>query len=260
MGDNDSDLQAAYAKALSDGTPAEQVAAREAWLQAYIKHEGEDRGAHRPPESGKRVFGVSEVASRSGQLSLAAIEATQGGRRPASLEEIKEVLRSWGDSGNLWKSRGQHFNRYMVEQGWATFDDVKKVLTLTEHGKTLIWENSQPSSQLPEEVDAATALTEGAVCQITVNAYERNAEARRRCIEHHGTSCCICEFSFGAVYGEVAKGYIHVHHLRALSEIGGEYVVDPVADLRPVCPNCHSVLHRRIPAFSIEEVRGFLGR
>jgi predicted HNH restriction endonuclease len=37
-----------------------------------------------------------------------------------------------------------------------------------------------------------------------------------------------------------------------------EYVVDPVADLRPVCPNCHAVLHSRRPAYSIEEVRGLL--
>jgi predicted HNH restriction endonuclease len=29
-------------------------------------------------------------------------------------------------------------------------------------------------------------------------------------------------------------------------------------DLRPVCPNCHAVLHHRVPAFSIEEVRTFL--
>ena len=44
-----------------------------------------------------------------------------------------------------------------------------------------------------------------------------------------------------------------------ISEECREYTVDPVKDLRPVCPNCHAVLHRRIPAFSIEEVRGFLG-
>lgn len=114
---------------------------------------------------------------------------------------------------------------------------------------------------LPEEIAATTApLVEGAVCRVSVNAYERKPEARRRCIEAHGASCCVCGFSFGAVYGEVAEGYIHVHHRRPLSEIGGEYVVDPVADLRPVCPNCHAVLHRRIPAFSIEEVRGFLSQ
>ncbi len=112
---------------------------------------------------------------------------------------------------------------------------------------------------LPEEIAATTApLVEGAVCRVSVNAYERNPEARRRCLEAHGTRCCICGFCFGAVYGEVAEDYIHVHHLRPLSEIDGEYVVDPVADLRPVCPNCHAVIHRRIPPFSIEEVRTFL--
>lgn len=113
---------------------------------------------------------------------------------------------------------------------------------------------------LPEEIAATTEaeLVEGAVCRVSVNAYERNPEARRRCIEYYGTSCTICDFNFGALYGEVAEGYIHVHHLRPLSEIGNEYVVDPVEDLRPVCPNCHAVLHRRIPAYSIQEVRTFL--
>ena len=113
---------------------------------------------------------------------------------------------------------------------------------------------------LPEEIAATTSLVEGAVFRVIVNAYERNPEARRRCIERHGTNCCVCGFNFGGVYGEVAEGYIHVHHLRPLSEIGREYVIDPIEDLRPVCPNCHAVLHRRIPAFSIEEIRAILRR
>jgi 5-methylcytosine-specific restriction protein A len=65
---------------------------------------------------------------------------------------------------------------------------------------------------------------------------------------------------FEQCYGEVAKGFIHVHHLRPLSEIGEEYEVDPIADLRPVCPNCHAVLHLRVPAYSIEEVMNFRKR
>ena len=44
------------------------------------------------------------------------------------------------------------------------------------------------------------------------------------------------------------------------SIMGGQYEVDPIKDLRPVCPNCHAVLHRRIPAYRIEEVRAFLDR
>jgi 5-methylcytosine-specific restriction protein A len=112
---------------------------------------------------------------------------------------------------------------------------------------------------LPEEVDAATMpVFEGAAHQIIVNAYERDPEARRQCLAAHGTTCCVCGFNFGAVYGSVAEGFIHVHHLRPLAEVGEAHRVDPVEDLRPVCPNCHAVLHLRIPAFRIEDVRVML--
>jgi 5-methylcytosine-specific restriction protein A len=117
-----------------------------------------------------------------------------------------------------------------------------------------------PDASLPEEVSGPQTYHEGAVRQVTVNAYERNPQARTRCIEHHGTRCVVCGFDFGAVYGPAAEGYIHVHHLRPLGAIAAEYEVDPVEDLRPVCPNCHAVIHRRVPAFSIEEVRAMLRR
>jgi predicted HNH restriction endonuclease len=101
---------------------------------------------------------------------------------------------------------------------------------------------------------------EGAVKRVSVNAYERNPAARRACIEHYGTSCRVCGFNFGQVYGPQVDGLIHVHHLRALSNLGDEYIVDPIADLLPVCPSCHAALHSRSPAYTIEEVRAFLGK
>jgi 5-methylcytosine-specific restriction enzyme A len=114
---------------------------------------------------------------------------------------------------------------------------------------------------LPEEVAAASEpLIEGSRYRVLVSAYERDPKARRRCIEAHGTTCSICGFSFGAVYGDVAEGFIHIHHLRPLSEVDEAHSVDPIKDLRPVCPNCHAVLHRRVPAFSIEDVQGFLAQ
>lgn len=115
-------------------------------------------------------------------------------------------------------------------------------------------------SAYPDEVQLGTGYQEGAVVRVSVNAYERNPAARRACIAHHGTNCCICGFNFGQRYGPTVDGLIHVHHLRPLSEIGAEYTVDPVADLRPVCPNCHAVLHSRTPGYSMEEVRRFLRR
>ena len=61
--------------------------------------------------------------------------------------------------------------------------------------------------------------------------------------------------NFEATYGPAGKGLIHVHHLKTLASIGAEYEIDPVADLRPVCPNCHAMIHHGEPMHSIEDVR-----
>lgn len=111
---------------------------------------------------------------------------------------------------------------------------------------------------LPDEFAASTLIHEGGRRQVLVNAYERNPKARRQSIEAHGNACCICGFHFGTVYGPDAEGYIHVHHVRPLSEADGEHVVNPVEDLWPVCPNCHAVLHLGNYCRSIQEVRQLL--
>lgn len=108
----------------------------------------------------------------------------------------------------------------------------------------------------PDEL--AVELTEGATTRVLVNRYERNPEARRRCIEHHGTACKVCEVDFSSRYGPIGVGFIHVHHLRALSSIGVSHSVDPVKDLRPVCPNCHAMLHTRTPPYTIRELRAMM--
>jgi putative restriction endonuclease len=143
------------------------------------------------------------------------------------------------------------FDQRQGEWHWLMRDEVAQALEM------LGWVEGA-SLMLPEEIAAPAAIVEGAVCRVLVNAYERSPEARRRCIEHHGVCCCICGFNFGDVYGKPAEGYTHVHHLRPLSDIREKYVVDPVEDLRPVCPNCHAVIHQRIPSYNVEEVRAFL--
>ncbi len=112
---------------------------------------------------------------------------------------------------------------------------------------------------LPEEVGLSGFFSEGAVRVVQVNAYERSPEARRRCIAHYGAKCAVCGFDFGKTYGPVADGFIHVHHLVPLSDMGEEYEVNPIEDLRPVCPNCHAIIHRGLPnPYTIEQVKAFL--
>ncbi len=114
--------------------------------------------------------------------------------------------------------------------------------------------------RLPEEIPDDESLFEGSKQAVTVNAYERNPKARHECIAHHGTSCVACGFSFAEVYGKIGEGFIHVHHLNRLADIGEEYEVNPVTDLRPVCPNCHAIIHRRNPPYSIDEIQDLLNR
>jgi len=105
---------------------------------------------------------------------------------------------------------------------------------------------------------AGEPFVEGAARQVLVNRYERDPSARRECIAHYGPACVVCGFSFATLYGPLAEGFIHVHHLKPLAEIGAEYVVDPVVDLRPVCPNCHAVIHLGCVTRSVDEVRQLL--
>jgi 5-methylcytosine-specific restriction protein A len=109
----------------------------------------------------------------------------------------------------------------------------------------------------PDEIPVTTAdkLFEGAKRTITVNAYERNSQARRRCVEHHGEKCMACGFNFKEEYGEIGENFIHVHHLIPLYEIGEKYEVDPVKDLVPICPNCHAMIHKGKDMLSIEELK-----
>jgi len=123
----------------------------------------------------------------------------------------------------------------------------------------LAYSETKPSlGLLPEQIENPQEYYEGASQQITVNTYERNLKARSACVEHYGAKCIICGFDFQEKYGEIGKDFIHVHHTKPLGEIGAEYKVDPINDLRPVCPNCHAMLHKRKPPFSINELRSII--
>ncbi|GGB77586.1 HNH endonuclease [Shewanella inventionis] len=108
----------------------------------------------------------------------------------------------------------------------------------------------------PDEVPPQlTGFIEGRVKQVTINAYERDPEARTVCIAKFGAICQVCDFDFEKTYGQIGKGFIHVHHKVDLATIGESYQIDPINDLIPVCPNCHAMLHTEKPAMSIEKLQ-----
>ena len=109
--------------------------------------------------------------------------------------------------------------------------------------------NHQFSSLSGDEAgafDEDGRFVEGATKKVPVVVYERDPEARRICVKHHGAKCQVCGIDFGKEYGDFGTGFIHVHHKTPVARAAkdGEYKLNPKDDLVPVCPNCHAMLHR----------------
>lgn len=96
---------------------------------------------------------------------------------------------------------------------------------------------------------------EGGEAMQLLSARERDPVLRAACIAAQGCRCVVCGDDLGELYGEMGKGFIHVHHLNPLAARKGRSLTDPVKDLIPVCPNCHAIIHRGGGAKSPDEVR-----
>ena len=164
----------------------------------------------------------------------------------------------WKDEGTVGLKKAlysllQHFEYYENTSG-ASMKSQRKVYDkysnlLKDKIERIIY---------PDEVENDKNLLEGATKTIQVNSYERNTIARKQCIEHFGATCNVCEFDFKDKYGEIGAEFIHVHHKVDISTIGKEYSVNPETDLIPVCPNCHSMLHKKKPAYSVKELKDII--
>lgn len=136
----------------------------------------------------------------------------------------------------------------------ATEQDISTNTTETE-GAEVIGNQLLAPTTFPDELPDDAFHMEGLARTVLVNAYERSESARNACINHHTPVCQVCRLNFEEKYGEIGRGYIHIHHIVPIASIGKQYQFDPTNDLVPVCPNCHAMLHRRNPPLSIEELR-----
>jgi 5-methylcytosine-specific restriction endonuclease McrA len=105
-----------------------------------------------------------------------------------------------------------------------------------------------------EDEDPEDRTTEGRRRKVLGTRVERSKKLRDQCLDHWGYSCQVCSLNFEERYGSIGEQFIHVHHLNPLA-LAGETTTDPENDLRPVCPNCHSMLHKKYPPYEIDELK-----
>jgi len=190
------------------------------------------------------VVGMSKGSAKYYVNSIGKILLGECYERTLNTEATDYVLtRILGQYDHLFyldalKSVEQHIE-YYEGLGRGSLNSIRKIVN--RHRDQL---ENKAEKLFPDVIEQDGVMFEGASEIVSVNAYERNTVARDKCIQHYGTICCVCTFDFERVYGEIGIGFIHVHHVVPLHQIGKSYALDPIKDLRPVCPNCHAMLHR----------------
>lgn len=89
--------------------------------------------------------------------------------------------------------------------------------------------------------------------------YERNIAfiqkiKQKAMTENKMLNCQVCGFSFFEKYGEVGEGFIEAHHANPLFERNGKTITRR-EDIILVCSNCHRMLHRGNPIYSIVDLK-----
>lgn len=221
-----------------------------------------------------------------GKLSLKqAVDemANYGMTKSSATSYIRNVIHMF--NGELYRRTLNHYaTDYFLKKIHQDFgnDSLKKAITALEnhihyfeglrkvhrkglweivdqYRKKMAYSSEVPHKLYPDELDDDNGThNEGASKTVQVNKYERSAAARSECLEHYGYTCMVCAVDFAKRYGIIGQNFIHVHHLVELNTIKKNYKVNPKRDLRPVCPNCHAMLHRRKPAFTIDELKRIL--
>jgi hypothetical protein len=142
---------------------------------------------------------------------------------------------------------------FSVKEIWSKIQDGK--VSLTDYAIDRVTGATSQLVQFPELTALFTELAVSTSVKI-MKQHKRTKKERDECIKFHGTICAVCGFSFEQEFGEIGKDYIEVHHLKPVAQYASSRVriVNPIADLRPVCANCHRMLHMRNPPLSVEEL------
>lgn len=158
------------------------------------------------------------------------------------------------------------YDRIKNNQEWMSFNKRSHASTFTSGLKCYMQfiqseyypfgkNNSVSCSEVTTQPEVSNSFVEGNVFVCHCTGYERNREARKACLEHYGYKCSVCGFDFEKEYGTIGHEFIEVHHVVPVSSVGKQYIVDPVNDLRPLCSNCHSMIHRSSSVLTVDELK-----
>ena len=93
---------------------------------------------------------------------------------------------------------------------------------------------------------------------------ERTTDNSRKVKRELGYTCQACGFNFKNKYGKLSlnkkkEEFIEAHHIRQIQDLPeGEVVEFNIDDFAVLCSNCHRMVHRKNPPYSIDEIKKVL--
>lgn len=142
--------------------------------------------------------------------------------------------------------RAKESLRRLGTRRWTVVElDHNEVNDLLESYGHLTVSESWSGDEAGVRSEGGLEVPEGAKSRVEVNRYERDPDARRRCLEYYDYTCQVCDLEFEKRYGKLGRGFMVAHHIVPLSQISDHenHKVNPEKDLVAVCPNCHAMLH-----------------
>jgi len=209
--------------------------------------------------------GVTKPIERFGTKKAISIlrNRAQGIRMRFEVEGFAEDNISIADHGNgKFYEDGMIFYKEYNPHNLPSEQILRKdLIALTEFYNSYLKEANILTSDTEFIREYKNNAEEGRRVLTTHYTYERDSKLvndfKEKCLSERGELRCeACGFSFKERYGSRGDGFIEVHHLQAVSEIGTRNT--SFNDLALVCSNCHRMIHRQMPYLTMNELKRIL--
>lgn len=180
----------------------------------------------------------------------------------ANLDEILEKVKERKNI-NLSKSKtpkktiSRTLQTYTYSTEYGIEDTFHNVYGVSK--KRGVWALSNNYDIKPSGENIDISFKEGAEIIKKHKSRERNPKLRTIAIQnfketHSGKLYCeVCGFDFFDTYGEIGADFIEIHHIKPLSQMRNDERTK-IQDIAMLCSNCHSIIHRKQPWLSKEEL------
>ncbi len=201
----------------------------------------------KPDQYGIEFLSLINKSNETQRQNFCDLWDKVGNKLALLINGISETKESFISNQSNWKTFEAKFSKVPYYESKENADDEAiKYISLICGMMLSLFEYS------------INGYVEGNSHEEVVTKYERNPINRELCLYLKGYKCSVCGFDFEKTYGDIGKEFIEVHHAVMVSTMGDNYHVDINNDLFPVCPNCHAMLHRKFPPYTIDEMKAII--